>query len=374
MTQRKIGITGMSGFVGTHLRDRLKREEDIKVLRFEDNYYQNPDSFIAFAKQADVIVHLAGVNRDEPEVVYQKNIELMEKLLEYTDAAGNKPYILFSSSTQIERDNEYGRAKKRAMELLEAWTKQNEASAVSMVLPNVFGDGGRPFYNSVVATFCHQVTHGEDPTIIKDGQMTMIYINDLIEDIVSLINNPANGYCVEYIKPRADVKVSEALALLNKYKDAYYGSGMVPAVGSGFQRDLYNTFITYMDAADWERNLKLNTDDRGSFVEVFKLENGGQVSFSTTKPGITRGNHYHIRKNEKFCVVSGQASIKLRRIGTDNVIEYNVSGEKPSWVEMPIYYTHNITNIGDTELVTLFWINEHFDPDDPDTFFEKVEP
>jgi UDP-2-acetamido-2,6-beta-L-arabino-hexul-4-ose reductase len=243
-----------------------------------------------------------------------------------------------------------------------------------MVIPNVFGDGGRPFYNSVVATFCHQITHGEQPEIIKDGQMTMIYINDLVEDILNLINNPPKGYRVEYIKPRVEAKVSEVLALLNKYKDAYYGSGMVPAIDSGFQRDLYNTFITYMDAADWERNLKLNTDDRGSFVEVFKLENGGQVSFSTTKPGITRGNHYHIRKNEKFCVVSGQASIKLRRIGTDKVIEYKVSGKKPSWVEMPIYYTHNITNIGDTELVTLFWINEHFDPDDPDTFFEKVEP
>ena len=203
--------------------------------------------------------------------------------------------------------------------------------------------------------------------------MTMIYINDLVEEIYTLIKEPRKGYQVQYIKPRVEAKVSEILSLLNKFKDAYYDSGMVPAIHSDFERDLYNTFITYMDAADWERNLKLNTDDRGSFVEVFKLENGGQVSFSTTKPGITRGNHYHIRKNEKFCVVSGQASIKLRRIGTDKIIGYKVSGDQPSWVEMPIYYTHNITNIGDTELVTLFWINEHFNPDDPDTFFEKVD-
>ena len=173
-------------------------------------------------------------------------------------------------------------------------------------------------------------------------------------------------------RPRAEIKVSEVLALLKKYKDYFYGSGMVPAINSAFERDLYNTFITYMDAADWERHLKLNTDERGSFVEVFKLENGGQVSFSTTRPGITRGNHYHIRKNEKFCVVSGQASIKLRRIGTDKVIEYRVSGDKPAWVEMPIYHTHNITKFGTAELVTLFWINEHFNPDDPDTFFEEV--
>jgi len=369
---KKIGITGLVGFVGTHLKDRLSREKDIEVLPYDDNFYENPDAFIDFAKKADVIVHLAGVNRHEPQVVYQKNIELMEKLLEFVDKSGNKPYILFSSSTQIERDNEYGRGKKRAMELLEQWSKNNNVPVVSMVIPNVFGDGGRPFYNSVVATFCHQVTHGQEPKIDKDGRMTMIYINDLVEDIFSLIKSPTAGYRVEYIKPRVEIQVSEILALLNKYKDAYYGSGMVPAVKTEFERDLYNTFITYMDTADWERHLKLNTDNRGSFVEVFKLENGGQVSFSTTKPGITRGNHYHIRKNEKFCVVSGQASIKLRRIGTDKVIEYKVSGDKPSWVEMPIYYTHNITNIGETELVTLFWINEHFNPNDPDTFFQEV--
>ena len=372
MAKTVVGITGMAGFVGSHLRDRLSREEGIEVLPFEDEYYENPDAFIGFAGKADVIVHLAGVNRAEPEVVYQKNIELMEKLLEYVDASGNKPHILFSSSTQIDRDNEYGRGKKKGMELLEQWVGKSGGSAVSMVFPNVFGDNGKPFYNSVVATFCHQVTHGEKPEILTDGQMTMIYINDLVDDIYDLIQKKSSGYNIKYIKPRVEVKVSELLALLNKYKDSFYGSGMVPKVNSDFERDLYNTFITYMDEADWHRNLKLNTDERGSFVEVFKLENGGQVSFSTTKPGITRGNHYHIRKNEKFCVVSGQASIKLRRIGTDKVIEYKVGGDKPSWIEMPIYYTHNISNTGETELVTLFWISEEFNPDDPDTFYEEV--
>jgi len=202
--------------------------------------------------------------------------------------------------------------------------------------------------------------------------MTMIYINELVSDIYKLIKNRENKYRVEYIKPRAEIKVSELLALLNKFKDFYFGKGMVTAITSNFERDLYNTFITYMNQADWQRNLKMNTDQRGSFIEVFKLENGGQVSFSTTKPGITRGNHYHIRKNEKFCVISGQASIKLRRIGTDKIIEYKVTGDRPAWVEMPIYHTHNITNTGDTELLTLFWINEHFNPDDPDTFYEEV--
>lgn len=372
MIKTAVGVTGMSGFVGSHLRDRLSREDGIEVLPFENNYYEDAAAFAEFAAKADVIVHLAGVNRDEPEVVYRKNIELMQTLLRYVDESGNKPYIIFSSSTQIERDNEYGRGKKKAMELLEHWVDSSGGSAVSMVVPNVFGDNGRPFYNSVVATFCYQVTHNQDPEILTDGQMTMIYINDLVEDIYNLIEEGRGGYSVEYIKPRVEVKVSQVLALLLKYKEMFYGNGMVPNVESEFERDLYNTFITYMDAADWERNLKLNTDDRGTFVEVFKLENGGQVSFSTTKPGVTRGNHYHIRKNEKFCVVSGQASIKMRRVGTDEVIEYELSGDSPAWVEMPIYYTHNISNVGDTELVTLFWINEHFDPEDPDTFYEEV--
>ncbi len=369
----RVGITGMAGFVGSHLRDRLSREKNIEILPFEDNYYDDPAKFIEFAGKADFIVHLAGVNRDEPQVIYDKNIELMAKLLEYCDKAGNAPCILFSASTQIDRDNEYGRAKKKGMELLEEFCKAKGCGGVSMVVPNVFGDSGRPFYNSVVATFCHQVTHGQEPTIQNDGQMSMIYINYLVDDIFNLIKENRKTYSVEYIKPRVEVKVSEVLALLKKFWQDFSSVGMVPAVKNDFERDLYNTFITYMDAADWQRNLKLNTDDRGSFIEVFKLENGGQVSYSTTKPGITRGNHYHVRKNEKFCVISGQASIKLRRIGTDKVIEYKVSGDKPAWVEMPIYYTHNISNIGDTELVTLFWINEHFNPDDPDTFFEPVE-
>lgn len=370
---KRIGITGMSGFVGTHLRDRLKREKDVEILPYEDSYYDNLDRLVAFCRDADVIVHLAGVNRHEPQIVYQKNIDLMQQLLDCCDQAGAKPYILFSSSTQIERDNEYGRGKKRAMELLEQWAGQRGVSAVSMVIPNVFGDGGRPFYNSVVATFCYQLTHNQQPQIQIDGQMKLIYINDLVEDIWSLIQNPPAGYKVEYIQPRAEAKVSEILALLERFKRLYYDGGVTPHFDNAFQRDLYNTFITYMDSADWQRPLKLNADPRGVFVEVFKTEKGGQMSFSTTKPGITRGNHYHIRKSEKFCVVSGQALIKLRRIGTCQIIEYRVDGNQPAWVEMPIYYTHNITNIGNTDLITLFWISEPFDPADPDTFFEKVE-
>lgn len=372
MGKLTVGITGMAGFMGSHLRDRLKQEENIGVPNFEDRIFDDEKKLEEYVYNCDVIVHLAAMNRGDDDEIYDTNIELVNKLVSALNAVDKKPHILFSSSTQIERDNPYGRSKKEGARILKEWGKGKDASISILVIPNVFGDSGRPFYNSVIATFCYQVTHGEEPTILKDGQMALIYINDLVDEIYNLIKEPKSGYNVEYIKPRAKVKVSQVLALLNRFKDAYYNSGMVPEIRSDFERDMYNTFITYMDQTDWQRNLKLNTDQRGSFVEVFKLEKGGQVSFSTTKPGITRGNHYHIRKNEKFCVVSGQASIKLRRIGTDKVIEYKVSGDEPSWLEMPIYYTHNITNTGDTELVTLFWINEHFNPNNPDTYYEEV--
>lgn len=368
-----IGITGMVGFVGSHLRDRLAREEGVTVPAFTDDIFDDMDRLTDYVRQCDTIVHLAAMNRSGDEnIIFKVNVELVNKLISAMEAANVKPSVVFSSSTQIDRDNTYGKSKAEGARLLTEWAKRVGAPLTIMVIPNVFGDNGKPFYNSVVATFCHQVTHGEEPKIMVDGELGLIYVNELVELMAQRADTPPEGVDIWRVPPGAQAKVSEILALLNKFKAFFYENGMVPEVNSDFERDLYNTFITYMDEVDWHRNLKLNTDDRGSFVEVFRLENGGQVSFSTTKTGITRGNHYHIRKNEKFCVVSGQASIKLRRIGTDKVIEYKVSGDKPSWVEMPIYYTHNISNIGDMELVTLFWINEHFNPDDPDTFYEEV--
>ncbi len=362
----------MSGFIGSHLKDRLNREKDLQILPYDDSFFNNSEAFIDFLKNADVVIHLAGVNRDQPGMVYQKNVALMEKLLECVQASNNTPYIIFSSSIQISRNNEYGAGKKRAMELLEDWAQKNCANAVSLVIPNVFGEGGRPFYNSVIATFCFQITHDQEPVILKDDIIPLIYINDLTEEIYQYIQKQQRGYQVAYVAPRTEIRVSEILNILMRFKNCYFNKGMVPAINSSFERDLYNTFITYMNAPDWEHSLNIHTDERGCFAEVFKLEHGGQISFSKTKPGITRGNHYHIRKNEKFCVVSGQARIRLRRIGTDKTIEFQVTGETPSLIEIPVYYTHNITNIGTTDLITLFWINEQFNPLDADTFFEEV--
>lgn len=372
MNEVTVGITGMAGFVGSHLRERLAREENVVVPPFEREFFDEPKVLTEYVAQCDSIVHLAAMNRGEDQEIYQTNVELVNKLISAMDAASVKPNIIFSSSTQIDRDNPYGRSKAEGGRLFGAWARRSGASLSVMVIPNVFGDGGRPFYNSVVATFCHQITHGQEPTIIVDGEFGLIYVNELVELLAQKALHPANQVETVPVPPTAQVKASHIRNLLQSFKEHYFDKNTVPAFANEFERNLYNTFITYLDSADFAQRAVLHSDDRGSLFEVVKQADAGQVFFSTTKPGITRGNHYHTRKMEKFCVVRGEAVIRLRRIGTDKVIEYRVSGDKPTSVEMPIFYTHNITNVGDTELLTLFWTNELFDPDNPDTIYQEV--
>jgi len=362
----------MVGFVGSHLRDRLRREDNITIPDFEDEFFRNEETLKDYFSKCDAIVHLAAMNRGNDDEIYNTNIELTNKLVSTLKAIDKKPHVLFASSTQIDRDNAYGRSKKEGAKILEQWSKQTSAPVTILVIPNVFGDSGRPFYNSVVATFCYQITHNEEPTIITDAEINLIYINELTEFITNKIKNPPSGYEMVRIPHTATVKVTQIANLLKKFKEYYYEKRIVPQFANDFERNLYNTFITYMDVVDFEQKPVLHSDNRGSLFEVVKQEGAGQVFFSTTKPGVTRGNHYHTRKMEKFCVVKGQGLIKMRRIGTDKVIEFRVSGENPSSVEMPIYYTHNITNVGNEDMLTLFWTNELFDPQDPDTFYEEV--
>ena len=371
MAELTVGITGMVGFVGSHLRDRLRQEENVSVPDFEDNFFDDEKQLQEYVSNCDAVVHLAAMNRGDDEEIYNTNVELTNKLVSALKAADKKPHVLFSSSTQIEKDNPYGKSKREGAKILEKWSKAMGSPVSVLVLPNVFGDSGRPFYNSFVATFCYQVTHNEEPTA-NDAEVSLIYVNELTEYIAERIKQPPSGFELCKVPPTVKVKVSDVRDMLKSFKENYYEKKIVPEFKGDFERNLYNTFITYMDAVDFEQKPVLHSDDRGSLFEVVKQEGAGQVFFSTTKPGITRGNHYHTRKMEKFCVVRGEGLIKMRRIGTDKVIEYKVSGESPSSVEMPIYYTHNITNVGDEEMLTLFWTNEVFDPNDPDTFYEEV--
>lgn len=382
----KVGITGQAGFIGTHLYNTLGLNPDtFQRIPFEDAYFQDENKLRKFVQSCDTIVHLAAMNRhNDPEVIYKTNIGLVKQLIKACEETKSTPHILFSSSTQEERDNLYGKSKKEGRGLFERWADKNNASFSGLVIPNVFGPFGHPYYNSVVATFSHQLTHGETPEIHVDGDMKLIYVGELVDHFIekirvlsvpqsSTVPNTAKHCETYHIPHTSSIKVSELLNKLNAYKTNYFEKGIIPSLDEPFDRNLFNTFLCYIDHESFfPFHLNLNTDERGSFVETVKLNSGGQVSFSTTVPGITRGNHFHTRKAERFAVIKGKARIEFRKIGTDKIYTFNLDGSQPSFVDMPIWFTHNITNTGNEELYTIFWISEHYNPDEPDTYFEKV--
>ena len=409
----KVGITGQAGFVGTHLFNTLGLYPDkFERISFEDAFFSDENKLKSFVSNCDAIVHLAAMNRhNDPEVLYQTNLNLVKQLIDAMESTGSTPHVLFSSSTQEERDNLYGRSKKEGRELLEQWATRNNATFTGFVIPNVFGPFGNPYYNSVIATFSHQLTHNETPRIDVDGEIKLIYVAELVEHFINKIKDhrvtqclntelhsdvncetpfntvkhceptspcetPFNTakHCVPFFVPHtSEIKVSALLQKLTTFKETYFDQGIIPNLDTPFDRNLFNTFLCYIDHKSFfPFKLKPNTDDRGSFVEIIKLSSGGQVSFSNTVPGITRGNHFHTRKAERFAVIKGKARIEFRRIGTDTIYTYDLDGSQPSFVDMPVWHTHNITNTGTDELYTIFWINEHFDANDTDTYFEKV--
>lgn len=371
----KVGITGQDGFVGKHLYNTIGLfPDEFFCVQFQRNYFEDETDLDNFVSQCDVIVHLAAMNRHESqEVIFDTNVSLVQKLVASLERTNSKPHVLLSSSSQEERDNLYGKSKKEGRELLVNWADKNGAIFTGLVIPNVFGPFGKPFYNSVVATFCHQVSHNEIPKIDVDGDLKLIYVGELVQEIIAQIRTKKHQAKLE-IQHTSEKKVSEILAILQQYKSEYQDNGCIPTLPSVFELNLFNTFRCYMDiATHFPVKLMQHTDDRGSFVEIIRLEVGGQVSFSTTKPGITRGNHYHTRKIERFAVIKGKALIQLRKIGTDEVLNFELNGDEPAYVDMPIWYTHNIKNIGDDILYTNFWINEFFNPNDADTYFEEVE-
>jgi UDP-2-acetamido-2,6-beta-L-arabino-hexul-4-ose reductase len=370
----KIGITGQAGFVGTHLYNTLGLySEEFERIPFSKDYFSNTTLLNEFVAQCDVIIHLAAMNRhNDPQVIYETNIELAQKLVDALELTQSKVHVVFSSSTQEERDNEYGKSKKIGRELFYNWSQQSGGKFTGLIIPNVFGPFGHPNYNSVIATFCHQLAHNETPTIAVDGELKLIYVGELVEAILSEIRS-AKSQAEVKVPFTATAKVSEILSLLEKYKSEYQEKGIIPSIDNSFELNLFNTFRCYMDIKNhFPVSFVEHTDERGSFVEIIRLGVGGQVSFSTTVPGITRGNHYHTRKIERFAVIKGKALIQLRRIGTDEVLDFYLDGDAPSYVDMPIWFTHNIKNIGDEVLYTNFWINEYYDPNDPDTYFENV--
>ena len=332
---KKIGITGQDGFVGKHLFNTLGLNPDIyERIEFNIEYFQNEELMNDFVAQCDVIVHLAAMNRHpDPEVIYNTNIELVNKLIKSLDNTNSKAHVLFSSSSQEERDNLYGKSKKEGRELLINWAEKSGGKFTGLIIPNVFGSFGQPNYNSFIATFCHKLTHGEVPHIDNDGEVNLIYVGELVQEIIDQIQSETSNYFYE-IPFTATKKVSEVLALLNDYKEKYFDGGEIPELNSTFEHNLFNTYRSYIDyATHYPVKFTQHTDPRGAFVEVIRLGIGGQCSFSTTVPGITRGNHYHTRKIERFAVIKGKALIQLRKIDTDEVLDFYLDGNEPAtWI------------------------------------------
>jgi UDP-2-acetamido-2,6-beta-L-arabino-hexul-4-ose reductase len=376
----RVGITGQSGFVGTHLYNFLGLQNIIARIPFKDQYFDDIMDLQDFVSKCDVIIHLAALNRhNDADMIYETNIHLVQKLIAACENTNSKPHILFSSSTQEEKDNLYGKSKKKGRMLLESWALRLNAQFTGFIIPNVFGPFGHPYYNSFIATFCHQLTHGEEPIIQVDGEVKLIYVQELVNEIydhILLMSKEKKGVGIAdsiHIQHTKKIKVSRVLSLLESYKENYFENGIIPDLDNEFEKNLFNTFVCYIDHKEFfPFHLKKHSDNRGSFVEIVKLHSGGQISFSTTVPGITRGNHYHTRKAERFAVIKGKAKIELRKIGTEEVLRFDLDGDNPSFLDMPIWYTHNITNIGDEDLYTIFWISEHYNPENGDTFFEKV--
>jgi UDP-2-acetamido-2,6-beta-L-arabino-hexul-4-ose reductase len=370
----RVGITGKSGFIGYHLYQTLNLfKEEFTLVEFEKSLFNEQLKLDAFVSSCDVIVHLAALNRhNESEVIYEINVSLVKNLVKALERTESKAHLVISSSTQEERDNLYGKSKKEGRKLLSNWAEQNNGRLTGLIIPNVFGPFGHPFYNSVIATFCHQIARGETPKIDVDGELKLIYVGDLIEKIIQVIRYKDNTH--ELLIPHtAEAKVSEILVKLKYFRNTYQETGEIPALHNDFEFKLFNTYRCYMDIASYfPKKFIQHLDVRGGFVEIARQGIPGQTSFSTTLPEIIRGNHYHTRKIERFAVIKGKAIIQLRRIGTEDIHEFYLNGDEPAYVDMPIWYTHNIKNIGDDILYTIFWINEPFDPNNPDTYFEIV--
>ncbi|WP_028783992.1 NAD-dependent epimerase/dehydratase family protein [Thalassobacillus devorans] len=367
-----ILVTGANGFLGKNLVAELKNQ-DHEVMPFtRDHTLEDLDVSV---RKADFIFHLAGVNRPKNEQeFFEGNKGLTEELvgLLKKHQMMNTPIVL-SSSIQAEKDNPYGASKKQAEEAIFDFYEQAEASAYVYRLPNLFGKWSRPNYNSVVATFCHNIARGEGIQVNNpDALLTLAYIDDVLAEFKkALEGKPTCDGKYGTVRTVHRITLQELADTIKSFKESRKDLS-IPDMGDSLTKKLYSTYLSYLPTDEFSYDLKMNVDDRGSFTEIMKTPERGQVSVNVSKPGITKGNHWHHTKNEKFLVVSGEGLIRFRKIDTEDIIEYFVSGSKLEVVDIPVGYTHSIVNVGETDLVTVMWANEKFDPDNPDTYYLEV--
>lgn len=368
----KILVTGSKGFIGKNLITELKNQKYNDILEFD----RGTDSSLLdiYTKECDFVFHLAGVNRPQNQEEFMKgNFGFTSDLLDSLKKNNNKATVMISSSIQATLDNPYGQSKKAGEDLLFSYSKDTGAKVLVYRFPNVFGKWCKPNYNSAVATFCYNIANDlpiqiNDPSVV----MNLVYIDDVVEELIRTLNGKENrigDFCE--VSVTHTITLGEIVDLIKLFKKSRISLN-VPNMSDAFEKKLYSTYLSYLPKDQFSYPLKMNVDNRGSFTEIIRTIDRGQFSVNIAKPGITKGNHWHHTKNEKFLVVSGKGLIRFRKIDSEEIIDYYVSGDKMEVVDIPTGYTHNIINVGDTDLVTFMWANEAFNPEKPDTYFMEV--
>lgn len=368
-----ILVTGAKGFVGKNLIAQLRNEKYENI--FEYDIDTDPSLLDKYCKECDFVFHLAGVNRPkDPEEFMKGNFGFTSVLLDKLKEAGNKAPVLITSSIQAELNNPYGESKKAGEDLLFSYGKETGALVYVYRLPNVFGKWCRPNYNSAVATFCNNIANGlpiqvNDPTVL----MHLVYIDDVVEEFIRALKGNPTVLKGEFkgVPVVHEIKLGEIVDLIYSFKESRNNLS-IPDMSDPLTSKLYSTYLSYLPKDDFSYDLEMHEDNRGSFTEFIRNSDRGQVSVNISHPGITKGQHWHHSKNEKFLVVKGEGVIRFRKIDEEEIIEYKVSGDKLQVVDIPTGYTHSIVNTGNEDMVTVMWANEPFNPDKPDTYFLEV--
>lgn len=376
----KVLITGANGFVGKNLQLHLSERSDVEVSCFIREHDESDlQSLVA---DADIVFHLAGINRPkDPAEFKQGNTDLSQSLCEALQAANKKIPVVYSSSIQAAAENPYGDSKRAAEDELLAYAEKTGSPVFIYRLPNVFGKWARPNYNSAVATFCHNISQGL-PIQVNDpsAQINLVYIDDVIASFLQIIDNKTDGKLVGSvlfkdgfveIEQQYHISVGDLANQIQAFKDSR-DTLITENVGSGLVRALYSTYVSYLEPKQFSYQVPKYGDERGVFVEMLKTKDAGQFSFFTAHPGITRGGHYHHSKTEKFLVIKGKACFRFRHMFTGEFYELHTDGEQPEIVETVTGWTHDITNVGDDEMVVMLWANEIFDRENPDTYAKPV--
>jgi UDP-2-acetamido-2,6-beta-L-arabino-hexul-4-ose reductase len=368
----KILVTGAKGFIGKNLIAELRNRKYVDIFEYDRD--TDPSLLDEYCKEANFVFHLAGVNRPKDQSEFMEgNFGFTSDLLNSLKKHNNACPVMISSSIQAELNNPYGESKKAGEDLLISYGEETGSKVHVYRFPNVFGKWCRPNYNSAVATFCHNIAHDlpiqvNDPSVV----MNLVYIDDVVSELINALEGNENNVDIFCEVPIVHtITLGEIVDLIYSFKKSRENRS-VPNMSDAFTKKLYSTYLSYLPENQFSYDLKMNVDQRGSFTEFIKTSDRGQVSVNISKPGITKGNHWHHTKNEKFLVVSGKGVIRFRKIDSDEVIEYFVSGDKMEVVDIPTGYTHNIENLGDSDMVTIMWANEPFDPEKPDTYYLEV--